>query len=385
MSAEGFSADVSPARAGRLGCACPPDSARLLRRVPGQGRLAAGFALVVLAQALTVGVLPLAGAMLAPDPRLAALPLAVLMLGAAVASVPAAFLLDSFGRRAGFALGASLGMAGGLIGAHGLYLASFRELLIGCAWLGAAQGFGMFYRHAAAFGTGTGMRAGAVGKLLGAGVLAGLAGPVLAGWAEGLSSPFTFVGTLILAALAQLGVLIFAVALPEARFSHADARPADALVTAAPRRVLGWRALVGPTLIAAAAWAVMGAAMSGVPVGLVVCGVAAPTVTGIVAWHVVAMYAPALAGGRLAERFGAGRLALSGLALALAGVAVVRLATEPGPLAVAFITVGVGWSLATLGATLVLHARGAASRLQLALHDGTILLCALAGVLLAAI
>lgn len=379
MSAESFSADMPEVRAGRLGCACPEDSARLLRRVPGEGRLAAGFALVVLAQALTIGVLPLAGAMLADDPRLAALPLAALIGGAAAASVPAAFLLGSFGRRAGFALGASLGVAGGLIGAHGIHVASFRELVIGCVWLGAAQGFGMFYRHAAAFGAGAGMRGAAVGRLLAAGVLAGLIGPALAGAAEALFVPFVFVGTLLAATLAQLGVLIFAVLLPAARFAHADDGAGEA-----DRPALGWHALAGPTVVAALAWGAMSAAMSGTPLSLVACGVAAPAVTGFVAWHVVAMYAPALAGGRLAAHIGAGRLAIAGLALAFASLAATRLAEGAGGIAFAFMGVGVGWSLAGLGATLVLHARGRASRAQLALHDGVILLGALAGVLLGA-
>ncbi|MCB4770600.1 hypothetical protein LGR54_18480 [Ancylobacter sp. Lp-2] len=352
---------------------------RPLRRAPGEARLAVGFALVVLAQALTIGVLPLAGAMLAPDPRLAALPLAALLLGAAAASVPASFLLDAFGRRAGFALGAGLGVAGGLIGAHGLYTASFRELVIGCAWLGAAQGFGMFYRHAAAFGAGAGGRSAAVGKLMGAGVLAGLIGPALAGWAEGLFTPFAFVGTLLAAALAQLGVLLFAVLLPEARVSHA-VDPVEAV----RRPVAGWRAWGPPTLIAALAWAAMSAAMSGVPLGLVACGVAGPAVTGFVAWHVVAMYAPALAGGVLAERFGAFRVAVAGLALAVAGLAATRLTGDVGGLALAFLGVGAGWSLATFGTTLALHAQGPSSRARLALHDGAILLAALAGVLLGA-
>lgn len=379
MGVESFGADMAEIRAGRLGCACPEDAARLLRRVPGEARLAAGFALVVLAQALTIGVLPLAGAMLADDPRLAALPLAALICGAAAASVPAAFLLGSFGRRAGFALGASLGVAGGLIGAHGIHAASFRELVVGCVWLGAAQGFGMFYRHAAAFGAGAGMRGAAVGRLLAAGALAGLISPVLAGAVEALFVPFIFVGTLLAATLAQLGVLLFAVSLPAARFAHAD----DG-VGAGQHKALGWQAIAGPTLIAALAWGAMSAGMSSAPLGLIACGVGAPAVTGFVAWHVVAMYAPALVGGRLAEHIGAGRLALAGLALAFGSLAAVRLAEGAGGLALAFMGVGAGWSLTSLGATLVLHARGRATRAQLAVHDGVILLGALAGVLLGA-
>ena len=381
MSAGDFFAAEEQARAGRLGCACPEDAPRALRRGLGAGRLAAGFALIVLAQALTLGVLPLAGAMLAPRPALDALPLAAFLAGAAAASLPASFLLDAFGRRAGFALGASLGVAGGLIAAYAMMSAAFPMLVLGAAWLGAAQGFGLFYRHAAAFGAGAGGQGPAMARLLGAGALAGLIGPVLAGEAEALAVPYTFAGTLMLAALAQLGALAFAVSLPEARFSHAELT-VEAMGAAVAPRPLAWGALIGPTLVGALAWAAMTSAMAGAPLAFAGCGIGVPLISGFVAWHVVAMYAPALAGGLLAKRLGAGPLALAALVLCLGAALAVRLAPDVAGIAAAFLLVGAGWSLATLGATLRLHERGAPSRLQLAVHDGTLLLAALAGVFL---
>lgn len=377
-----FDADTEAARAGRLGCACPEDAPRALRRSLGLGRLAGGFALVVLAQALTLGALPLAGAMLAPRPDLATLPLAALLLGAALASLPASFLLDTFGRRAAFALGASLGVAGGLMAAYAMALGAFPMLVLGAAWLGAAQGFGMFYRHAAAFGAATGARAGMVARLIGAGALAGLAGPLLAGAAEAAFAPYTFAGTLILAAAAQLGALAFAVLLPEARFSHADLT-VEALAAPQERPApLAWRALVAPTLIGALAWGAMTSAMAGAPLSLAGCGVGVPLISGVVAWHVVAMYAPALAGGMLARRIGATPLALLALALCLGAAVAVTQASEAVTISVAFLTVGAGWALAILATTLMLHGAGTPNRLQLAAHDGLLLGAALAGVLL---
>ncbi|WP_454683581.1 MFS transporter [Ancylobacter moscoviensis] len=371
------------ARAGRLGCACPEDAPRALRRSLGSGRLAAGFALVVLAQALTLGALPLAGAMLAPlesagSLPLASLPLAAFLLGAALASLPASFLLDTFGRRAGFALGASLGVAGGLLAAYAMMLAAFPMLVLGALWLGAAQGFGMFYRHAAAFGAGSDGRGAAVARLIGAGALAGLVGPLLAGTAEELFLPYTFAGTLVLAALAQLGALAFAVALPEARFSHAELT-VEAMQAAPVSTPLAWRALVLPTLLGALAWGAMTSAMAGAPLSLAGCGVGVPLISGVVAWHVVAMYAPALAGGALARRIGATPLAAGALLLCVGAAVVAAQASEAGLIAAAFLAVGTGWSLATLGATLMLHAAGTPTRLQLAVHDGLLLTTALVG------
>ncbi|MDQ0349518.1 hypothetical protein [Ancylobacter vacuolatus] len=378
-----FDAEAEAARAGRLGCACPEDAPRALRRSLGIGRLAGGFALVVLAQALTLGVLPLAGAMLAPRPELAALPLAALLLGAALASLPASFLLDTFGRRAAFALGASLGVAGGLVAAYALMLGAFPMLVLGAAWLGAAQGFGMFYRHAAAFGAASGLRAGMVARLLGAGALAGFAGPLLAGMAEAAFAPYTFAGTLILAALAQLGALGFAVSLPEARFSHAELT-VEAMAVAQPQErpaPLAWRALVLPTLIGALAWGAMTSAMAGAPLSLAGCGVGVPLISGVVAWHVVAMYAPALAGGALARWIGAAPLALLALALCIGAALMVAQANEAVTISLAFLAVGAGWALASLATTLMLHGAGTPSRLQLGVHDGLLLAAALAGVL----
>jgi MFS family permease len=379
-----FDSETEAARAGRLGCACPEDAPRALRRALGIGRLSGGFALVVLAQALTLGALPLAGAMLAPRPELAALPLAALLLGAALASLPASFLLDTFGRRAAFALGASLGVAGGLMAAYALMLGAFPMLVLGAAWLGAAQGFGMFYRHAAAFGAAAGLRAGMVARLLGAGALAGLAGPLLAGAAEAAFVPYTFAGTLILAAVAQLGALGFAVSLPEARFSHA-ALTVEAMATAEPAdrpAPLAWRALALPTFLGALAWGAMTSAMAGAPLSLAGCGVGVPLISGVVAWHVVAMYAPALAGGVLARWIGAAPLALLALALCIGAALMVALANDAVTISLAFLAVGAGWALASLGTTLMLHAGGTPSRLQLGVHDGALLLAALAGTLL---
>lgn len=387
-----FEDGIGAARAGRLGCACPEDAGTPLRHSLGAGRLAAGFALVVLAQALTLGVLPLAGAMLAPPASaaqflplahlpLANLPLAAFLAGAALASLPASFLLDSFGRRAGFALGASLGVAGGLLAAYALLLASFPMLVVGALWLGAAQGFGLFYRHAAAFGAGAGEGQGrAVARLIGAGALAGLVGPLLAGLAEEAFSPYTFAGTLVLAALAQLGALAFAVVLPEARASHA-AFTVEAMAAHAPAARLRWPGMIVPTVLAGFAWAAMTATMAGAPLALAGCGIGVPAISGVVAWHVVAMYAPALAAGRLAARLGAGTLAGAALALCLGAALTVSLSGDPLTISLAFLGVGAGWSLATAGTTLMLHGRGAPSRLQLGLHDGALLLAALAGVL----
>ncbi|MET0532330.1 MAG: MFS transporter, partial [Microvirga sp.] len=138
-------------RAGQLDCLCEPIEATEHSRNPtSTALLAAGFALSVLSQVLTLTILPLAGLSLAPGKAWVGLPYAAFYAGAAVASLPASLLLDAFGRRAAFSLGASLGIAGGLVLAWSLMQWHLGGLVLGAFWLGIANGFSLFYRHAAA-------------------------------------------------------------------------------------------------------------------------------------------------------------------------------------------------------------------------------------------
>jgi len=385
---------LDQSRPGRLACLCPPLG--VLGRPGTAGALAlvtgAGFA--CLAQVLVYGTLPLAGALLSRDIVEASLPMAVCLAGAVVASLPGNWLMDAFGRRAALATGASLGAAGGTTVAVGLVALSLPVVLVGAFWLGIAQGFAMLYRHAAAAGGGDRRRQ--VAAVLGVGVAAGLVGPALATTAESLVAPFTLVGAALAAALASVGALAAALAEPTAPAVLSSpaiatttppatlppAAAAPATTTAGPLAA----ALDGrfglATTIGVVAWATMASAMTHAPMALVDCGVTAAATYGIVAWHVVAMYAPAAAIGLFGLRVSPATAATTGLCLlAAAFVATVLLDPVAGQTS-RLILVGAGWSLATLGATLMLHAGPPPRRLALALHDGALLSAALIAALL---
>lgn len=357
-------------RAGLLSCICdgvsgPPANDNLGPQ-PGALGLTAGFAFAVLGQTVASAALPLAGAMLAPRADFIPWPFAALMLGATLASFPASFLRDAFGRRAGFALGASLGIAGGLLLAMALFQRQFAFACIGGLWLGMAQGFSFFYRHEAAAASSK-PGAAAAGVLAG-GLLAAVAGPALMSGAERLLAPYFLVGAALLAALAHTASLAVAVRLAPDPVSLAPARDPAPL-----------RALVAPTLAAAAVWFSMTLLMGGAPLKLVDCGIGEGAVFGFIALHVFAMYAPAVPlvwlGARVQPRLlAAGGVALSALALGLG-----MESTQADGVAVALVLSGVGWSAATVGATAWLREGGAQGRLGLALHDGALFLAALAG------
>ena len=173
-----MSVDDLRMRAGELACVCgAQEGGDDALDAHDLGRLAAGFGLSALAQALVLSTLPEASRVLAPTLDRLGWPYALLLVGAALATFPAAFLIDAFGRRSAFALGASLGVAGGLLMAFAASRGNFSALCLGAFWLGLAQGFALFYRHIAARGSALATRAGLV--VLAGGALAAGGAPAL--------------------------------------------------------------------------------------------------------------------------------------------------------------------------------------------------------------
>ncbi len=358
------------ARAGRLVCFCPPGMPVDGAERRGPALLAAGFALSTLSQTLALGILPLAGALLAPRPALATLPYMAMLIGAAVATFPASFLLDAFGRRASFALGASHGVAGGLVLAWALGANAFLPFCLGAFWLGVAQGFGLFYRHEAAMGGGAMGRAMLLAVVFGSGALAGLVGPAILIAGATLMPTSVFAPAAFAAALVQVLVLGLAMFFAPHAQAAAPAEP-----RAAP---YDWREALAPTVIGAAAWFGMTALMLAAPSAMIACGIPAAGVAGLLAWHVVAMYAPGFGVAALAKWIGAPATALAGLALVIAARLALGGATQAAWFGGGLVTLAIGWSLATAASTLWMQ-KGTPPRAVLALHDLCLLSAALAG------
>jgi MFS family permease len=358
--------DASVARAGRIDCACGSLPGGVGIEVD-TWRLSVAFGLAIFAQALLLTVVPVAGFYLSPRPSLVTLPFALIFAGAACASVPTSLLLDQFGRRAAFAIGASLGAAGGALAAWAIATRHFPELCIGAFWLGVAQGFALFYRHAAAIAHAGGSRAALV-VLLG-----GLAGGIL-------------VPCAIVLCKAAFGPLVDAVLPALAGFANILALP---LIVTLPHKIAEDQkesrlneldlAFWLSTLVGAAGWFAMAHAMMRAPSQLIGCGMGVTFVGAAEAWHLIVMYAPmAIASrwsGAISTRFAlTAGVALASLSIALSQMALVEIMAS---LSMA----GLGWSLIQIGVGRLLYDRGHRSKIALGAYDGINLGAALAGVL----
>src|SRR5919109_3420508 len=172
--------------------------------------LATAQALFQTASVLVMTVGGLAGGQIASRPELATLPIAAMFLGTAAGTFPASIWMARIGRRAGFVVGALLGVAAGLIAAAGIWLSSLALFAFGTFLVGGYQAFAQFYRFAASEVADEAFPARAVSLVLAGGIVAALAGPALGRLGGPLLEP-QYVGSFLLLALVSTigaGVLL---------------------------------------------------------------------------------------------------------------------------------------------------------------------------------
>jgi MFS family permease len=172
------------------------------------GLLATAQALLLTNGVTLVAINALAGYALAPDKRLATLPVVGYVLGSAASTLPASLFMRRHGRRAGFMLGACCGMLGGAIGA----LAIFRQdfwLLCGATFCsGVYHAFGQYFRFAAAEVVSAEWKSRAISLTLAGGIVGGFIGPSVGKLTRDLLAPqyLASYASLIGFALASLAI-----------------------------------------------------------------------------------------------------------------------------------------------------------------------------------
>ena len=289
------------------------------------------------------------GGNLAPDKGWATLPIAAMVVGTAIVSLPAALLMRRHGRRAGFQIGAALGISGSLLSALALHRGSFVIFVIGHLLLGGYQGFGNYYRFAAVEATGPAHASQAISWVVAGGVVAAFVGPQLGQWGRDWFAQDVFAGSYV--AQGALGV----VALALLSQVHLPAVAVAAEGVARPmREILKQPALRASILGVAVGYAVMIMVMTATPLAILGCGLPGSSVTSVIQWHVVGMFAPSFFTGTLVKRFGAPRIMQIGFVLLLGHVGIALLGTEVLHFLSALILLGVGWNFAFIGGTALL-------------------------------
>ena len=326
---------------------------------PDDSRAKRNVFILVMAQAILGAQMPmiftiggLAGQSLASNPCFATLPISLIVLGSMLAATPVSAIMQKYGRRAGFWLGAGCGAIGGAVGAYGLYLASFPIFLLGSFITGVYMSAQGFYRFAAADTASDGFRPKAISYVM----AGGLASAIISSQLVKVTSQamvIPFLGTyLAVIAVNVLGsVLFFFLDIPRPK------PPAATDDRGRSRRELLATPIIAVSVICAmVSYALMSLVMTSTPLAVVGCGFEQNIAADVVSAHVLAMYVPSFFTGHLIARFGVRTIVALGLVILGAAGVVALQGVQLENFFIALILLGVGWNFGFIGATTMLAA-----------------------------
>jgi MFS family permease len=287
------------------------------------------------------------GAVLAPDPGLATLPITMMICGMWAGTLPLGALCRQCGRRFALQVGSAFGVLSGLISCTAVLQGLFGLLLAGtfCAGLYAAAH--QSYRFAAADTASESFRPKAISWVLAGGVFAGVIGPQLVIFTKDLWPPYLFAASYLAQsaiALLAAGVLAF-LRIPKAvaRAQGSGGRPLGE-IAATPRFVVA-------VACGVASYMLMNMIMTSAPLAMVGCGHSVTEAALGIQWHVLAMYGPSFVTGALIVRFGVQPVVVAGLALIGASAIIAISGLSVAHFWTALVLLGIGWNFAFVGAT----------------------------------
>ena len=345
---------------------------------------------LVAAQASLGGQMPmifviggLAGGMLTGNPCFATLPISLILFSSMTTAPWLSSLMQKYGRKTGFFIGAIAGALGAAVSAYGLYVASFAIFLLGSYISGIYMSAQGFYRFAATDTASDSFRPKAISFVMAGGLISAIFGPQLNKLVQD-ASVIPFLGSyMAIIALNLVGMFLFLLLRLPKGTSHAPSAP-TALTPRSRRQLLRDPSILVAIACGMVAYSLMNLVMTSTPLAVVGCGLTKDNANEIVSAHVVAMYLPSFFTGHLINRFGVEKI--MGLGLMILGSAglVALSGMELGNFYAALILLGVGWNFGFIGATTLLtrahapHERGRVQGMNDAIVFGCVTIASIA-------
>ena len=314
-------------------------------------------AILVAAQATIGSQMPmifiiggLAGQSLAANACWATLPISLIVFGSMTTAPWLSQIMQKYGRRAGFMIGAGGGCMGGLVGAYALLNSSFPLFLLASYFTGIYMSSHGFFRFAAADTASESFRPKAISYVMAGGLAAAIIGPqIVKLTAQGLAVPFmgTYVAVMVMNMLGALLYLLLDIPITGSSTVRSKAVRSYRTLLATPDIVVA-------IICAMVSYALMNLVMTSTPLAVVGCGYSENLAADVVSAHVLAMFTPSFFTGHLIARFGAERIVAAGLVLLAAAGGIGLSGIAVGNFFGALILLGLGWNFGFIGATAML-------------------------------
>ncbi len=299
---------------------------------------------------LNVATAPLIAYAIADQKGLATLPAALVVVGTALASMPASMFMRRVGRRTGFLVGAFVGLLSGILCSIGIFEADFWMFTLGNLLFGFFSGFAQFYRFAATDAAPREFRGTAISLVIAGGVVAAVLGAEFAKWghdwfatASFLGAYLLLIGTTILTAL----VLVFLRIPPLSHAEEAATRRPLLVIMAQPAFIAAtFSILIGHT--------VMALLMTAAPIAMHHAEHHFQQTAFVIEWHSLGMFAPGFVTGALIRRWGEVKIIFAGFALQIVCIPIALGGEAVFDFWLSMLLLGVGWNFAfTAGSSLL--------------------------------
>ena len=280
---------------------------------------------------------------------LATMPAALVIVGTAIATMPASMLMRVTGRRLGFMIGAGIGALSGVMVLLAIVRSDFWLLCAATLTYGVYAAFGQYYRFAAADTAPQDFKSKAISLVLTGGVVAAFVGPYLAKsgqnlvTAEFMGSYLFLIGLTVLTAL----VLIF--------LDIPNLTPSERAAAQRPlSRIMMQPVFIAATLAATMGQGVMNLLMTAIPIAMLEADFQFTDTAFVISWHSFGMFGPGFVTGSLIKRFGEVRIILTGVVLQIVCIGVALSGEGVMEFWLAMLLLGVGWNFAFTGGTSLL-------------------------------
>jgi len=303
-------------------------------------------ALFMTATSAIVTTAALIGYSLSDDKALATLPLAMQFIAVMAVTIPASLLMKRIGRRSGFSIGLCIGLVGAGLAIVAIREADFVLFCLACLLIGIFNGFGQYYRFAAADTAEEAFKSRAISLVMAGGVIASV-GPLLANYSKDLLPGDVFAGVYLLVGILYIASLITLrfvnIPLPNEEERRSGGRPLLQIMRQPLFIVAALGGVVG--------YMTMSMLMASTPLAMQDVGHNFFDTAQVIQWHVFAMFAPAFFTGHLIRRFGTLTVMFAGTVLLAVCVAVNLAGVNLAHFWIGGIMLGVGWCFLFVGAT----------------------------------
>jgi MFS family permease len=290
------------------------------------------------------------GLSIAPDRSLATLPPSAFYVGSILSTIPASFLMQRFGRKPVFMMGAAIGALGSGLAVWSILHQNFWMFCIAILLHGVFQATSNFYSFAASEAAKVEDRSIAISWVLTGGVVAAVLGTKVAGYTADIWAPHTYAATYVASAgFALVNLLIIVTtALPMPKQEE----------IAGPQRswgeLLRQPNLVVAMLAGAVSYGLMSFMMTAGPVAMTICGFDHNASSDVLRWHVLGMFVPSFFTGYLIKRFGVDLITAIGMVILVAAAVAGLMGITFTDFAAALILLGIGWNFGFIGGTTML-------------------------------